>query len=309
MRCDDSDSPSGGPGPVAGGGPIEVTSSGSYRVIGQDSIVVYLSADSPSLTYCDGDSLVVIDSFLQDSAVSSYEFVGDSLFMYIPEPADTLDSSRAVVVYASVYVRSGSGSGLLGTWRGVGVEPRVLSGTPTAEELTELEQMKEWFAASWAVYETEPILTFTETTYSFVYSVCAGNAFVYDWNNRDPIDMMFDLPADSARYDIGVSADCNVVTLVGNVSGEVVTITYVKADGAEFMVETDEIYTSSDSGHARTTVYANPTTCPNDLPAWYDQFLGDNVQSSGAGKHREKDGSAHGLAMRSMPFGLIAGPR
>lgn len=83
-------------------------------------------------------------------------------------------------------------------------------------------------------------------------------SFIGDWNSFQ-----------ASQYNITVAEiSSNSVTLTGNSSKEVVTITWNSAG--------DEIYSSSKSTNAPSTVKANPTTCPNDSPAWYDQFLSAN---------------------------------
>lgn len=58
----------------------------------------------------------------------------------------------------------------------------------------------------------------------------------------------------------------NSVTITGNISHEVVTISINSSTG-------DVTYSSTVSSHAAATVYANPTSCPNDGPAWLEEFF------------------------------------
>jgi hypothetical protein len=59
------------------------------------------------------------------------------------------------------------------------------------------------------------------------------------------------------------------VFLTGNITGEVVTITWNAAG--------DATYASNNKLHAQQVVYKKPTSCPNDLPAWWGQFRAANT--------------------------------
>jgi hypothetical protein len=59
------------------------------------------------------------------------------------------------------------------------------------------------------------------------------------------------------------------VFLTGNITGEVVTITWNAAG--------DETYASNNKQHTQTVYYKKPNTCPNNRPDWYYQFLTANT--------------------------------
>jgi hypothetical protein len=64
---------------------------------------------------------------------------------------------------------------------------------------------------------------------------------------------------------------CSQVRLTGLTTDEVVTITWNADD--------DATYSSSTTGHATGTVYGNPTSCPNEAPDWFTEFLYDNANA------------------------------
>ena len=72
---------------------------------------------------------------------------------------------------------------------------------------------------------------------------------------------------DSNKYDITIATSGNTVTLTGNKSSEVVTITYDAAAGKS-------TYTSTNSAHATHVYYDETTSCPNSfMPTWAMEFL------------------------------------
>jgi hypothetical protein len=78
-------------------------------------------------------------------------------------------------------------------------------------------------------------------------------------------------------YNITVSQlSCSSVRLTGNTSGEQVTINYTQTGNSPDNMDADITYSSSNAQHAPGTVFANPTTCPNDEPGWLDTFLLEN---------------------------------
>jgi hypothetical protein len=99
--------------------------------------------------------------------------------------------------------------------------------------------------------------------------------FIEDW-----ID---DPQADNVTV---TKASANSVTMTGNTTGEIVTITFSS---------TGISYSSTLSEHAAGTYYYNPTSCPNNDPEWYYEFLMAN--SSGFNKKAVTAPSAlsHGI--------------
>jgi hypothetical protein len=109
--------------------------------------------------------------------------------------------------------------------------------------------------------------TVTVTTYDCEYA----DDFIDDWNWGGA-------SADSATYAVTVEMiSCSQVRLTGLTTGEVVYVTWNASGDA------------TDAGHAAGTVYENPTSCPNEPPAWYESgFLGANYKTVPAAKKARK---------------------
>lgn len=81
--------------------------------------------------------------------------------------------------------------------------------------------------------------------------------------------------------------------ITGDISGEVVTVNWDAQGNAA--------WSSSNASHAPGTVYANPTTCPNDPPAWYQEFLTDNQTQAQA---KRKTGASRDTAPQWHVYGI-----
>jgi hypothetical protein len=216
-----------------------------------------------TLTYTDSASNVIA-TFPQEITTYSY-CIGSSLVTY----NDTTPSYISTMPYSisgntltmiqynqgydtAVFNRSGTGSGLIGTWL-------VVS----------------------APYGWPSELDVTASTISAIFNLCYADDFIDMWNSGG-------IYADSAYYNVTVAKNsCSQVTLTGNITNEVVTITFNNAGDATF--------TSTVSGHGVHTVYNNPTTCPNDYPDWYSPvFLNNNLKINAPAAKR--------AAMSSVPL-------
>ncbi|MBN2189195.1 MAG: hypothetical protein JW699_07060 [Chitinispirillaceae bacterium] len=93
--------------------------------------------------------------------------------------------------------------------------------------------------------------------------------------------MAFQGPIIEAMYDVSVTqASCSSVQLTGNVSGEIVTINFTQSGSTPDDIDADMTFSSSLPAHTPAgTVYANPTSCPNDPPDWLLEFLSDNANA------------------------------
>ena len=100
-------------------------------------------------------------------------------------------------------------------------------------------------------------------------SVCMADAY-----------MAFEAWFDTMSYNItDVKQSCNSVTLTGNTSHEVVTISFGQIHNLD-IGNADMTYTSSNSQHTAFTIYANPTTCPNDYADWITSFYDANPHAA-----------------------------
>jgi len=148
-----------------------------------------------------------------------------------------------------VLIRMGSGSGLIG----------------------------QWYVADTDLQNGQVRLDITTSTLTVTITVnnCYVDDFIDSWNCCGTW-------ADSASYDITVlKLSCTQVRLTGNISGEVVTISW-DTDG-------NMTFTSNNTGHAAHTWYENPTSCPNFYPDWYyTDFLYMNPKNTPAAKRAER---------------------
>jgi hypothetical protein len=210
--------------------------------------------------YCMGNAL---QTQIDTGEADTVEFVISGATLTVYTHPYTRQSGAEIQRY-TLLQRVGSGSGLEGTWSSADVGYRVLSGTLTAEDKSELDAN---FAEN---SRRNSLLKFSlqfvnGKMITFVDADVAA-LFVEEWNDES---FSNELP-DSARYDISVKAvDRSTVELKGRKSGETVRIT-----GA-FMG--DEIYTSDLPAHAKYTHFRIPKSCPNDdVPDWYEEFRSAN---------------------------------
>jgi len=94
---------------------------------------------------------------------------------------------------------------------------------------------------------------------------------------------------------------CNQVTLTGNISKEVVTISLNQPVlDFDYLGEFNTTFSSNNSSHAAFTIYANPATCPNDPQPWFEVFL---IENSSIAKRVEPSSSAASTIWQKMRFG------
>ena len=253
--CYTDDSGTSSPTGPAGNPTPNYATTFDYVVQG-DSLLIFYPETIDTSRRCNGDTLVVdIDTAAPDTTISRFEVSRDTLVLHVAEPDSfASDSSLAAVLYS----RIGTGAGLHGTWK-----PVVL--VRADGERVELESLQES-----AVYEFIAGMTMTidesgiHTNGSF--------ELMPGWFTEV---MMFQLTwgLTGWMYDISdtVVADSQIV-LTGNKTGETVTVT--------FYGEGDARYTSDDPAHEPGIVYDEPTTCPNDPPDWYSDFLSGNSHLS-----------------------------
>jgi hypothetical protein len=70
---------------------------------------------------------------------------------------------------------------------------------------------------------------------------------------------------------------CNQIILTGNISKEVVTISFSQPVlDFDYIGEFNTTFTSNIAGHSAFTIYADPVTCPDEEQAWFETFLSAN---------------------------------
>jgi hypothetical protein len=174
-------------------------------------------------TYCNGVMLVTtFDTTLADTSCITYTLSGNTL---------TLTTTGPYFVYTVVLARVGAGSGLVGTWE-------------AHDPLSNAEMQ--------VVFTATTVSTDLSGTSSQPVPLCqADQYFMSSW------------PSDSINFNISaMRISCNGVRITGNITGEVVTMTWDNSG--------NKTYTSTDGTHAAYTWLTNPVLCPNDLyPDWY----------------------------------------
>jgi hypothetical protein len=255
LSCNKS-SPTGS----GGGQPYSQTETMTYTVSG--STIEVTNPLEISL-YCEGSNLMADTSFPQTQS-DDYVLSGNTLTVSM---LDTLDTSQAVVKKNTNLTREGSGSGIQGTWQETSPTYQIVSGTPTAGELQDLNDEVASIQCQLSYTSNDLLISATQFVISTAYST--ADDFIASWNGT--CDPQF---AESAGVAITVvKVNESTVQLTGRKSGEKVTITS-DARG-------DLAYTSSNSANTAYTYDENPTTCPDDYaPAWYYTFVSANSTST-----------------------------
>lgn len=269
-----------------------------FKVEGNTIITV---AYTRPYSYCSGDEMQSgIDTMEADTV--AYRISGSS--MEILPDNDTLGSG-AVIQHVFVFTRQGSGSGLQGLWSGGSRRFKVVTGTPTETENSELEDDQTHFdhysafVESWVRFAGGKIISYEDRE--------SAKLFIAEWNGE--FDARPDSRPDSARYAITVKAlDKNTVELKGLKNGETVRFTLNFGETT---------YSSDTPGHAFHRYLSNPKTCPNEYsPEWYEQFMEANWKAevlekrSGPRKSLQKSVEIHPISgnTRHFPFGPLKTP-
>jgi hypothetical protein len=184
-------------------------------------------------------------------------------FFYAPEAAN----SGATVAHKAIYQRSGSGSGLEGTWKLTDQGYEIVTGALTAAEKSDYDS---------ELKETKHQLDFSTVLMEFAggkitnqLDLNTAGLFMARWNGTDP-ELQGD--PESAKYFMTAQAlDKKRVQLKGLKTGETVQITATSLG--------DVTYTSDNPAHARHFYDHDSRSCPNQhQPDWYAKFMSDNAK-------------------------------
>ncbi|MDB5049334.1 MAG: hypothetical protein JWO30_2405 [Fibrobacteres bacterium] len=240
---------------------------GTEKIIGPYTVVdgkIITPLRVESYSYCSGNTL---ETFLDTSRADTvpFELTGSSV-TFLGGRKDTLPSGTIVEQVLNA-MREGSGSGLEGSWIYRSFQSRLVSGSPTAEELTEMRANDSEMTAFLTLNIVR--VRFSGGTLSTFEDIQTAERFLGDWNGKE--DFSGDEP-DSAKYDVAVIVlGKHTVALKGRKSGETVTLT-IDSEG-------NRTYTSSAADHPEYHYVENPKTCPNDQqPDWYGDFLDANLK-------------------------------
>jgi hypothetical protein len=234
---------------------------GAYTVSG-DKIII-----GPQIytdQYCDGSTLNVHRD-TSDGDTLQYQVNGNTLVLSYAEPG--LGLGQTIIKHTLTFARFGTGTGLSGTWRAVSIGHEVISGALTDSE--EAAEAKDDAQGTAEYAKREFLVSFSGGKFSTFVEVSFAQNFAQEWNGEFDNDPTY---ADSARYDIELSVvDANHVRLKGRKIGETVDIAYSGAG--------DQTFTSSNPDHKAQTYYVTPSSCPNERPTWYQDFLTANSKS------------------------------
>jgi hypothetical protein len=224
----------------------------TYTVIGSN-IVFSWEQSIDTTKWCSGSTMLTqVDT--NDAGSDTVPFTLSGNTLTIAQSTDSL-ASGAVVVYNRVYSRTGSGTSLIGTWLLTDLTYTVVSGNPTAGELDTLNA------------DRADALAMLDAGYGERLEVTSSTVNIYatyTWSDMFVAEM-----PDTSGLDITiVKVSANMVRVTGNITGEVVTISYNEAAGTT-------TWTSSNAAaHPAYTYYADPVTCPNPyMPSWIPEVM------------------------------------
>jgi hypothetical protein len=221
-------------------------------------------------SYCSGNSLSeYFDTIQPGYDTTEYANSGDSLWLIMPP--ETTYSSYTAYQTELVFLRNGTGTGLVGKWGVCGIDYRILSGSFSTTERQSLDSSNATMVAMYDSMGMEYVFTGAMVKLGYRGGYNYATSFITSWNSPS----WNGNPADSALYDISVAALSNTkVRLTGRKSGEIVTIVWTAGSAP------DQTYTSSNPAHAPNTYFQNPTACPdNPEPDWWSGFLSDNEKT------------------------------
>jgi hypothetical protein len=204
----------------------------------------------------------------------SYEIKSDTLYLWNNE-LKHMNSGAIIDTIGLILTRMNNGSTIFGTWLWVGISYRILSGTPTLQEIDSLNHFDNLINSlmNWGT-NNPMILDISQNAFVNYNERTWADQFIYKWNTQwsytNTSGDSIHIKADSFYYDINVTKiDDRYVSLKGNKTNEIVMI---KENNLG-----DVIYTSNDTIHTTYTCYKNPIVCPNDeYPEWYYNEFKEN---------------------------------
>jgi len=263
--------------------PVAATPSGilsetdTYSVTGNK---LAIKSEPYIRTYCHNDNLVQDTSEGYEDTIEYV--VSNNRLEFITKGTDTLLSGAIVNDVVMVFTRKGSGSDIKGIWIQTGYEYKVLFGTPTADEIVTLNDNLKTERRELTYLTIE--LEVTDNNIFVYMTNDFATEFICDWNEdidgtnqtmmQTDTGWVFIWDPDSTIYNIKVEKINSLsVKLTGNISGEIVTITWND--------KKDRTYSSSNPTNLAHTYYRNPTICPNlSRPDWYYSFKVANKKTN-----------------------------
>ncbi len=259
-------------------GPSGGSSNGTFL----ESGTYHVSADGQSLIVDLGHPACQDSVLVRDTEIDStpYALSGNVLTI---RTSSNLDDGFFVQETLTLK-RASDGNALQGTWveqsDSYALSP---AGDMNAEDDTALKG-----DSLFNSYTTQREWVFTaDSAYSYG-NVQAARFFVHGWSSD------YQYYTDESVTATYVSQ--YVARLTGGVTGEVVTVTFSPDDNVE-------TFSSSVSGHATSSMYLNPVSCPNpDAPGWYYMFPGDQQDhgSRSDGHHRPAPARPRKLHRRGL---------
>ncbi len=262
-------------------GKLVVMQSGSYpsQTIGDSLLIITPTTDViTEKDTCAGNTLVHVSDTALKAGVNDttrYKIVGDSLF--IDDTLATLGSG-AVVVKGECFTRTGSGSGLVGTWTAAdplnGLETyAVISGTLTPAEKNTLD--------STYAPQTVAINSFQSGVYNITVGATSSSDSLVD--SLDFVGMtLAEFTAETSSIAMSVSRpSVNTIRYIGNKDHDTITQKFESVQGANYTIT----YTSTLPANIEYVYYSNPSACPDAfLPPWFTSFGTANAKLHGTAK-------------------------
>jgi hypothetical protein len=228
----------------------------SYITKPNDTII--MTDPGTTFTWCDSANPNQRDTSIQAPAKDTmlYTLSGNTMVVM-----DQYGDTQAVCT------RSGTGSGMVGTWNTV-----FYQGSDNGMNVT-----------------MNGTIQVTASTFTLT-SVCNAHLFMAEEGS-------FYSEPEFNITDTEVS--CSQVRMTGNTSKEVVTASFSQPVlDFDYIGDCNITFTSSNARHAAFTLYADPATCPNEMQAWFDTFLIANPGT--VAKRVEPSSSAASTALQKM---------
>ncbi|MBL8027415.1 MAG: hypothetical protein JNL74_13425 [Fibrobacteres bacterium] len=241
--------------------PTGVLDEVDYYAISGDTLFVYTPAGMvDNWSYCNGSTLSQnSDTSEADTMPMLFTQTGNTLILLTGEEDDTLGNSWG---FYMIFTRQDKSTGINGYWKLTGSDVKVTDGVLSDSLLNLLKIESQEAMLEDGILE----LVFSNNQIS-VYQIDFNNfadRFIDDWN--DDAEFQVDRCAITVN-----KVNASTVRMVGDSTSEIVTLTATATYG-------DVTYSSNVTGHAITTVYENPTSCPNSVPSWYYDFIEKNMK-------------------------------
>ncbi len=251
----------------------------SSQTVGDSLLIITIAKDTTYNygTTCNGGDTLQMDTVTMKAGADTVKcrVVGDSMIMV---DSTKVLGSGAVIITGLPLTRSGSGTGILGTWvnNTFSSSYSVISGTLTTAEKDSLD----------AFYQTLNLLI--NVRYWTVNEVLQIGPSSYSITGSEAFDVvgyyLSEAYAETSIVSMSISRPSpNTIRIIGNKDLDTVTETFESAPGGNFYsANYTETFTSSIPANTEYVYYTNPTACPdNTTPPWDASFRAANPKTHG----------------------------